>query len=261
MSSRILVIPDAQVKEGVSTDHLEWCGKYLVEKRPDYVVCLGDFFDFPSLSMYDKGTLSFEGRRLKADIETGKAAMERMLAPLKELQKQQRDNRKKVYNPKMVFTMGNHCERLMRVCKHSPEFEGFIGYELLELEKHGWEVYDFLKPAEIEGIYFVHYLANPFTGKPYGGSALSMLKNVGKSFVQGHKQILDVSVRPTIDGSMQLGIVAGAFYEHYEHYKGPTGNIHWRGMLMLNNVKEGYGDPCFISIDYLRKKYGKCKDM
>jgi len=25
---------------------------------------------------------------------------------------------------------------------------------------------------------------------------------------------------------------------------------------MLNNVKDGYGDPCFISIDYLKKKYG-----
>jgi len=254
---RILVLPDAQVKEGVDTEHLAWAGQYLVDKRPDTIVCLGDFFDFPSLSFYDKGTLAFEGRRLIKDIETGKAAMELMLNPLKELQARQRAAKKKVYEPRMVFTMGNHCDRLMRVPKNSPEFEGFINYDLLGLEQHGWEVYDFLVPVEIEGIYFVHFLANPFTGKPYGGTAANIIKNVGKSFVQGHRQCLDVTVRPTIDGKMQLGIVAGAFYTHHEEYKGPSGNNHWRGMVMLNNVKDGYGDPCFISIDYLKKKYGK----
>lgn len=35
-----------------------------------------------------------------------------------------------------------------------------------------------------------------------------------------------------------------------------TYKSHWRGMVMLNNVQDGYGDPCFISIDYLRRKYG-----
>jgi len=255
VSKRILVVPDCQVKEGVNTDHLDWCGKFIAEKRPDVIVCLGDFWDFPSLSFYDKGTLAFEGRRLIKDIEVGKQAMEKLLAPLKALQQKQRHFKKKVYEPEMIFTMGNHCERLMRVPKDSPELAGFISYDLLGLEKHGWKVYDFLVPAEVEGIYFVHYLANPFTGRPYSGTALSLLKNVGRSFVQGHKQTLDVAIRPTIDGKMQLGIVAGAFYEHEEEYKGPTGNNHWRGMVMLNNVKDGYGDPCFISIDYLKSKY------
>lgn len=257
MSKRILVLPDAQVKPGVSTEHLEWAGQYIAEKRPDIIVCLGDFFDFPSLSTYDKGTLSFEGRRLIEDINTGKDAMTRMLAPMKALQERQKENKKKQYSPRMVFTLGNHCDRLMRVPKTSPEFAGFITYDLLGLEEHGWEVHDFLKPVDIEGIYFVHYLANPFTGKPYGGTALNMLKTVGRSFVQGHKQTLDVAIRPTLDGKTQLGIVAGAFYEHHEDYKGVVGNNHWRGMFMLNNVKDGYGDPCFISIDYLRNKYGK----
>lgn len=257
MTQRILVIPDAQVKDGVDIDHLKWAGQYLVEKKPDTIVCLGDWWDFPSLSFYDKGTLAFEGRRLIKDIETGKAAMEMMLKPLKELQARQRAAKKKVYEPRMVFTLGNHCDRLMRVPKSSPEFEGFISYDLLGLEAHGWEVHEFLAPVEIEGIYFVHFLANPFTGKPYGGTATSLLKSVGRSFVQGHKQTLDIAVRPTIDGKMQLGIVAGAFYQHHEEYKGPgMGNNHWRGMVMLNNVKDGYGDPCFISIDYLKKKYG-----
>src|SRR6187431_2812527 len=58
-----MVIPDVQSKPGVQNDHLTWIGAYAVEKKPDVIVCIGDFWDFPSLSSYDKGKLSFEGRR------------------------------------------------------------------------------------------------------------------------------------------------------------------------------------------------------
>lgn len=243
---KIMYIPDPQVKVGEDLSYLDWIGQYLADKKPDVIVCAGDFFDFPSLSSYDKGKLSFEGRRLKADIAAGREGMNRLLAPMKKL---------KDYNPRMVFTMGNHEERLMRVPSSQPEFDGFISYELLALEEDGWEVHDFLKPVEIQGIYFVHYLANPFTGKPYGGTALNQLKNVGKSFVVGHKQTLDVAIRPTIDGKMQLGIVAGASYPFDEGYKGYQGNNHFRGIVMLYGAKDGYADPSFVSLDFLKKRY------
>ena len=79
-------------------------------------VVFGDFWDFPSLSSYDKGKLSFEGRRLKADIEIGNKAMDLLLAPIK----QEAD-----YFPRMIFTLGNHEERLKRVAKDNPEMSGF----------------------------------------------------------------------------------------------------------------------------------------
>ena len=62
------------------------------------------------------------------------------------------------------------------------------------------------------------------SGKPYGGSAMNILKTVGRSFVVGHKQCLDVAIRPTIDGKQQLGIVNGACYDHVVSYKGFVGN-------------------------------------
>ena len=136
-----------------------------------------------------------------------------------------------------------------------PELSGFVGYELLELEENGWEVHDFLKPVEIEGIYFCHYMQNHFTGKPLAGTALNQLKTVGRSFVVGHKQVLDVAMLPAIDGMMRIGIVAGAAYPFDESYKGYQGNNHWRGIFLLHNTKEGYGDPCFVSLDYLKKRY------
>ena len=44
------ILPDCQVKPGVDTNYLEHIGKYLVEKKPDVIVCIGDFADMPSLS-------------------------------------------------------------------------------------------------------------------------------------------------------------------------------------------------------------------
>ena len=136
-----------------------------------------------------------------------------------------------------------------------PELDGFVGTSTLNLEKYGWNVHPFLKPVEIEGIYFVHFLANPFTGRPYGGTAMSQLKQVGRSFVVGHKQCLDIAIRPTIDGKHQIGIVNGACYPFDERYKGFQGNNHFRGIVMLHDAKDGYGNIMTVSLDYLMNKY------
>ncbi len=245
---KILFIPDCQVKPGEDTTYLEAIGQYIVDKKPDIVVNIGDFFDFPSLSVYDKGKLSFEGRRLQQDIQAGKDGMKKLLKPLRDYQMCYND-----YNPRMVFTLGNHEERLQRVPANNSEFEGFIGYHLLELEKD-WEVHDYLKPVNIQGINFVHYLANPMTGKPYGGSAAMQLKNVGTSYCVGHKQTLEVAILPVLDGTMRLGIIAGACYPFNEAYKGYTGNNHFRGVVMLHDARNGFADPSFISTDFLIKR-------
>ena len=100
---KILFISDCQVKPGVDLTYLEAIGQYIVDKKPDVVVNVGDFWDFESLSSYDKGKLSFEGRRLQDDIEIGKIGMAKLLGPLKNYQKSNND-----YNPRLVFTLGNH---------------------------------------------------------------------------------------------------------------------------------------------------------
>jgi hypothetical protein len=32
-------------------------------------------------------------------------------------------------------------------------------------------------------------------------------------------------------------------------------NNHWRGLLVLNNAKDGFADPQFISIEQLKERY------
>ena len=242
-----LIIADTQVKPEADMTYLKALSNYILEKRPDVIVHIGDHFDMESLSSYDRGKRSFEGRRVKADLEAGYSGMEALVSSFKGVSD---------YNPRMVFCLGNHEERIDRFSNDHPELTGFLGTDMLNLEKFGWEVFPFLKPAEIDGIYYVHYLSNPFNGRPYGGNALNQLKTVGRSFVVGHKQCLDIAIRPTLDGKMQLGIINGAFYPHFEEYKGYQNNNHFRGITVLHDVKDGYGDPMMVSLEYLMREYG-----
>jgi hypothetical protein len=252
-----LIIADTQVKPGHDLNYLSAIGEYIASKKPDVIVHIGDHFDFESLSSYDKGKKSFEGRRVKADLDVGHEGMKLIMEPIQRLQNAQRKAKKKVYDPKMVFCLGNHEARADRFANDNPEFTGFLGTEQLGLEQYGWKVYPYLQPAVIDGINYVHYLANPFTGKPYGGSALNQLKNVGCSFVVGHKQLIDCAIRPTLEGKMQIGIINGACYPFDEPYKGHQGNYHFRGLTMLHEVKDGFGCPMFVSLDFIMDKYGK----
>jgi hypothetical protein len=110
--------------------------------------------------------------------------------------------------------------------------------------------------VNIHGVNYVHFMANPMTGRPYGGQALNILKQVGETFVQGHKQTLDVATRfLPASGKQQWSIIAGACYTHDEDYKGPQGNHHYRGVVVLHGVKDGNFNPMFVDLDYLKSRF------
>ena len=246
----IIMIPDTQCKPGLDLSYLEWIGKYIASKKPDVIVHIGDHADMESLSSYDKGKKSAEGKRVSLDIEAAIEGMNTLLAPI--AQEQARD---KSWKPRMVLTLGNHCERIKRHVESNPELEGFLSYDSLRYKEMGWEVYDYLEPVTIGGVMFIHYFPNPMSGKPLGGSAASILKTVGASIVQGHKQTLDVATRTLYNGKTQWSIIAGACYAHEESYKGYVGNKHWKGLVVMHNVNEGSFDPLFVSIDYLKERF------
>ena len=240
-----LIIPDTQIKPDTDLEFLLAIGKKIVEERPDVIIHVGDHYDLPSLSTYDKGRKA-EGRRLQADLQAGYKGMAALLHPIRCLQENQRYNKKKVYKPRMVFTMGNHENRLERHIDAHPELEGMYGQFSFGLEEDGWEVYPFLKPVTIDGIAYAHYFYAPMSGRPYGGTAITKLKNIGTSFTQGHQQGLDWANLPRPDGTQRMGLVAGSCYLHDEEYKGPQANNHWRGIIIKRNV-DGVYDPEFIS--------------
>lgn len=83
-------------------------GQFILDERPDVIVCAGDLADMPSLSSYDKGKKSFEGRRYSADIAAVRDALRRINAPMDRYNAQQAKNKQKQYLPRMVMTLGNH---------------------------------------------------------------------------------------------------------------------------------------------------------
>ena len=251
-----LVIPDCQVKDGVPLDHLDWIGQYIVDKKPDVIVNIGDFADMPSLSSYDKGTKSFEGRRYKKDVEVTIEAMDRLLKPMKEHNERARRNKEKQYRPRMVLTLGNHEQRITRAVESDPKLDGTISIDDLRYKQSGWEVFDFLKPVVIDGVVYCHYLVSGVMGRPIT-TAAAMVTKVHQSAVVGHQQGRQIAFGKRGDGGPDFTcIIAGSCYLHDEDYMGHQGNNHWRGILMLHEVKDGHFDESMISLDFLRRKYG-----
>lgn len=258
VGKKLFILPDAQVRLGVCTKHLLAAGKYIVDKRPDIIICLGDFFDLPSLSVYDKkGSKSFEGKRYKDDIEAGNAAMRLFLSPIKEYNKKLKKKKSKHYQPRLIFLAGNHENRVLRAIEDNPnQLEGVIGYDDFELED--WEFFGHQEIVDIEGILFSHNFINSDSLKKniIGGNIDNKMQKIGSSFVMGHQQCLQFGTRSLSSGKQIIGIVAGSYYQHDEDYLGPQGNTHWRGCVMLHDVKDGYGDPMFLSLDYMLRRYG-----
>lgn len=250
-----LVIPDCQVKPGVPLDHLDWISKLIVDVRPDVIINIGDFADMESLSSYDKGTKSFEGRRYKADAEVAREGNERLLYQLRRVQRNARRGKRRVYNPRLVITLGNHEQRIERAIEKQPELDGVISYADLGYEDAGYEQHGFLRPVEIDGVWYSHYFCNKLSGRPHPNSRL-MLAREHVSCTQGHVQTLDWEVQYTAQGRPLMGLRAGACYLHDEDYKGAQGNAHWRGVILKNSVMDGEYDPTFISLDSLRRRYG-----
>jgi len=249
-----LIIPDTQVKPDVDLSYLEWIGQYIVEKQPDVLIQIGDFADMPSLSSYDVGKKSFEGRRYKDDIKASVEGMDILLAPLRDYNEKCRKDKKKQYRPRMVLTLGNHENRIDRATEGDPKLYGTIGIDDLRYAEAGWEVFDFLDPVIIDGVVYSHYLVSGVMGRPIG-SASCMISKTHQSCVVGHQQGRQVAYGRRADGSAITCIIAGSCYLHNEEYMGNQGNNHWRGLVVLHEVKDGQFDEMFVSLDYLRKKY------
>jgi hypothetical protein len=257
---KIVIIPDTQVRQGVPTEHIRAAGNYIVKHKPDKVVVMGDWWDMPSLSLYNT-SLKAEGVRIKDDIDAGCDAMLELFEPLIHYNVKRRLNKKKLYRPEFVYITGNHDPqvRIPRLVEQYPALKGMLDGEEVDrfLESLGFEVVPFLEIKNIEGIRFSHYIQNPHSlkGSPLGGQIDTMLKNAGHSFVQGHQQTYKIGKHYLSDGTQRLGIVCGAFYDHDEDYMSPQGNRHWRGIVQLNEVKDGGADVCEISLEYLKREY------
>ena len=252
-----VVIPDTQAKPGAPTDHLRWIGQYIVDHFKDQaikIIHLGDHWDMPSLSMYDKGKKAMEGRRYVADIEAGNEAFTVLNQALIDMNKTRKATKHASWKPERYILRGNHEDRINRAVNADAQLEGVVGDWQFNDVALGWKPVPFLDILWLDGVAYSHYFYNPMTGKPLGGTIDSRLKSIGHSFSMGHQQTLGYSLR-FVAGKSQHGLVAGACYLHDEDYKGPQGNAHFRGLVVKHEVEGGAYCPMFISLDYLCRRY------
>lgn len=239
------IIPDTQNRMYIPWDHIMWAAEEIAERRPSTIIQIGDWADMPSMSGYDKGKHSYQDKRYADDIRASELTWEMLDGRIRKV---------RGYQPRKVFTRGNHEDRISRALEYEPYLIDWVQVEDTD-PPEGWEVYGFKEVVVIDGVAYSHYFYNPMTGKPYGGeNILLRIKNVGYSFTMGHQQILLTGMRYV--GNRQIrGTVAGAFYLHDEDYKGPQGNHHWRGIIFKTHVRDGQYDLEEVSVERLCRKY------
>lgn len=251
-----IVIPDTQIKPGVPTEHIEWMAQYIVDKRPDVLVIIGDWADMPSLSSYDVGKKSFEGRTYRDDILAANDALQRLMAPIEREQARRIVGKRGKWGLRKVVTLGNHEHRINRAIENDRKLEGLVSTDDLFFKQFGFEVYPFLEPVVVDGVAYCHYFVSGVMGRPCT-TARSLLNKHHMSCVAGHLQGHDIATSNRADGSRITAVVAGSCYLHDEIYLNHQTNSHWRGILVLHEVCNGTFDHMPVSLSFLRERYQK----
>jgi hypothetical protein len=252
-----LIIPDRQANPR-STHVVDISiGNYILKHKPAVIVNIGDHADMESLSTYDIGKKSFEGRRYTKDVEASTKAHEAMWRPVAEYNAQRRKNKEKVYNPLKVITIGNHENRINRAIENDPKLDGLISMDDLEYDRWYDHVLPFLAPVIVDGICYVHYAFKKMPHQAISGKhqARTILDEYKMSVTVGHTPEFHYAESYRGDDKRIQCIVAGACFDHNEEYAGARNNRYWRGIVHKRNVKEGNYDFETISLERLLKEY------
>jgi hypothetical protein len=238
-----LIIPDPHSHAEHDNDRFEALGNFIVEARPDVVICIGDFADMSSLSSYDKGTKGFEGRRYQRDIDAAIDANERLWAPLNKGAKKGI----RPWTPRKVMCLGNHENRIDRLVNAQAELDGKVSMADLQYERFGWEVVPFLTPIEIDTISYCHYFVSGVAGRAISGENIgkAMCNKLHVSAVQGHSHIFDHSERSLPTGRKIFGLSCGCFVhpEMIEGWNLSFVHMWWAGVVVLEDLDgRGYYD-------------------
>lgn len=249
------LIPDTQIYHKSNVKHIQAAANYLSKHKPDKIIIIGDWWDMPSLSSYDRaGDKGWEDKDVQADIDAGWSAMHMFLRTLRQK-----------YNPEIHFCVGNHEDRITRASEAADTriFQQYLNLDTMilnPLKRLRVKTHNFLDVVTIDGICYSHYFVNPaslFTS-PIGGTIEAKLKNLGHSFSMGHQQKKQTGEIYTCTGKRRRGLVCGRFYPDYHKYLGPQKNSQsWSGIIMKHEVKNGDYDLMEVSMKYLLKAYSK----
>jgi hypothetical protein len=250
-----LVLPDPHSHPDFNNDRADYVGRLIVDIQPDVFVNLGDMWDFASLSGYDKGKSSFHGRNYQRDLDAGLDFNDRLFAPIRKAKRKQ---------PRSIFIEGNHEQRQARLLDMQPELDGAISFKDLDLQRSYDTVvrYTGQTPGsiEIDGVTFAHFVVSGIMGRAIGGEhpAYSLLTKQFQSVVQGHTHTFDYCERTNMAGQKVQALVAGWFGDYVAPWAGTEICKMWApGVAILHDVEDGHYDLEWVSLNRLKKEYGK----
>ena len=213
---RIIIIGDAHDSPKIKQDRFKWIGKYIKECKPDYIIQIGDWASFDSLSYFQKN--SSQAGKLKdaymEDIESLRKAIDIL--------------DKAIGNPRIPrhVTFGNHEQRVYKFEEAIPEIEGMMKNELHNtFIERNWKFSPYGAFKIIGGVSFTHCPLN-IMGKEYGG------KN-------GEIQVANDATNDIVFGHTHK----------FRDWKSPK--IGNKNYVRDNHIQESQ----FISMDRLEKQY------
>ena len=248
-----LVFGDAHAHPDHNNSRADWLSKLIYDVRPDVVIDLGDTADFPSLSSYDKGKRSFQGRSYARDVASHNDFQDRVWH-------QYRKNKKRY--PKRIRLIGNHEQRIDRALDLHPELQGTVSYDDLQLDQYNDIIvpYNGSSPGviDVDGVSYAHYFISGVMGRPIGGEhpGYSLVSKKHQSCTQGHTHVFDHCVRTSEHGNNLHGLLTGCFLDYDTDWAGQANKLWYKGCFIKRNVYKGSYDLETISMNALRYEYG-----
>ena len=252
---RGLIFEDAHIEQGQDLNRFEQLGKLIVRERPDFIINLGDFISFESISNWNSSKkLTLEGLRYAGEIEAGNKALDLLEAPLRELQSKQARLKLKQYRPRLEYVAGNHEVRVERYVEENPQLNGIMSVaDNLYLFDRGYNFTGYKGYTEIEGVQFTHV---PITGNGQPVSGINViqagLRIVSKSTVWGHHHyVASGSIKRHGSENLIQGLTCGCFFDDESAYAVGGNNNYFRGVVMIDILKPGKFDFQTISMERL----------
>lgn len=234
----LLVIPDAHAHPDFDNKRFDALGAFAHDLDPDYIVCMGDWYDMPALNKHDPiGSLPTLDACYEDDIKVGDDALYRF-------HKAYRRTRANLH-----VTLGNHDVRPDRAVSDDPKWRGKVSLKDLSFAHHKWNLTPYRSNLLLEGVLFSHHVTSGIGGRPIGGEhmAATIVKKKHVSTVVGHSHIYQHFEHTRGDGQKIFGLSAGCFtHPNYGKSGGPRDNwckdtvdYWWRGVVVM--VLDGTG--------------------
>lgn len=264
VSKVTLAIGDPHSDPEYPNDRFDALGNFIIERRPDNIVNIGDFVTCDSVSFHDHDKPLFrEGRRLKDDLDAGRDAYNRMMAPMNAYNNKVSAWRKRKYNPRKIWHNANHEERVWRYIVKNPELLGFIPHtDLLGVAEDDWELIPYRRYSYVNGIGFTHIPMNKRNSSvPISGEyvARRAVENQEQWVVFGHTHRLlihDAARHSENNPTTHYGINIGWFGDFVPSYiEGDAYMDWWSGVVLLHHYGHGKVDIETISMSRLKGEY------